>query len=250
MRSSALVLAALVGLGAVAHADEADDLLQRVDRAIAPTTDKVWAVTMRIMGTDGEVREGKMLMLQGGLDKRILRFLAPAQMRNTALLAIGAHDYYVFLGQEGRTRRLGSSAMNQSFLGADFTFEDLGSIYFRDLYTPHLAGKSGDDTVLELLPKGDSSWSKLKLIVENHALVKRIEYYDKSGRHARTQTRQWRQDQSKYETWVPQRVLMVNELTHHATELLLQVADAEKTVPTDVFTLRGLQRGDDLHFAP
>jgi hypothetical protein len=248
MRSSALLLTLLVGFAA--RATEADDLLQRVDRAISPTGDKVWVVTMRILGTDGDVHEGKMLMLQGGIDKRILRFLAPAPMRNTALLALGAHDYYVFLGQEGRTRRLGSSAMNQTFLGADFTFEDLGSIYFHDLYTASAVGKSGDDTVLELVPRGESSWSRLRLFVEGHALVKRIEYYDKEGRHARTQTRQWRQDQSKYETWVPQRVLMVNERTRHATELLLQVADADRTVPPEIFTLRGLQRGDDLRFAP
>jgi hypothetical protein len=191
-----------------------------------------------------------MLMLQGGPDKRILRFLAPAQMRNTALLALGAHEYYVFLGPESRTRRLGSSAMNQTFLGADFTFEDLGSIYFHELYNPRIVEKQGDNTLLELTPKGESTWSRLLITIEAHDLVRRVEYYDKAGKHARTQTRQWRQAQSRYETWVPQRVLMVNEVSKHATELLLQVADTEKNIPADVFTLRGLQRGDDLRFAP
>src|SRR6478736_1442608 len=225
MRTSlALVLLLTTGSG-VAQAGEADDLLLRVDRAIGAASEKVWAVTMRVIAADGDVREGKMLMLQGGLDKRILRFLAPAQMRNTALLALGAHEYYVFLGQEGRTRRLGSSAMNQTFLGADFTFEDLGSIYFHELYNPRIVENKGDNTLLELTPKGESTWSRLLITIEAHDLVRRVEYYDKAGKHARTQTRQWRQAQSRYETWVPQRVLMVNEVSKHATELLLQVAD-------------------------
>jgi len=244
-----LVLALLL-LCARARASEADDLLLRVDQAIASTTQKIWLVSMRIMATDGDVREAKMLMLQGGTDKRILRFLAPAQMRNTALLAIGAHDFYVFLGQEGRTRRLGSSALNQTFLGADFTFEDLSTVYLHDLYTPTLGGTRGDETILELKPKGESSWSRVRIFVDGHALARRIEYYDKSGRHARTRTATWRQGESKYEAWVPQRVIMVNELTKHATELVIQVADADRAVPPDVFTMRGLQRGDDLRFAP
>jgi hypothetical protein len=246
-----LLAGLLAGLFAsTARASEADDLLLRVDKATAPTGDKVWLVNMRVIAADGDVREGKMLMLQGGVDKRILRFLAPASMRNTALLALGTHDYYVFLGQEGRTRRLGASAMNQTFLGCDYTFEDLGEVSFHDLYKATSVAHSGDDTILELVPKAESSWSKLLLTVERHALIKRIEYYDKSGRHARTQTRQFKQDQSKYETWIPQRMLMVNEQTKHATEMLMQVGDADKSIPADVFTLRGIQRGDDLHFAP
>jgi hypothetical protein len=252
MRTSSAVVAILCALcAAPAAAAEADDLLAQVDRAISSATDKVWMIKMRVIATDGDVREGKMLMLQGSHDKRILRFLQPASMRNTAMLALGTNDLYVFLAGEGRTRRLGSSALNQTFLGSDFTFEDLGNIYFRDQYVPKLAGQKGDERILELTPKiPNISWSRLRLSVEEHGLVRRIEYYDKSGKHARTQTRTFERGKAQYESWVPVRVLMVNELTKHATELMMQVADADRGIPQDVFSLRGLQRGDDLRFAP
>jgi hypothetical protein len=238
-------------LGAsVARGAEADDLLARTDAAIANMAQKVWVINMRIIAGDGDVREAKMLMLQGGTDKRMLRFLAPAPMRNTALLTIGAHDFYVFLPQEGRTRRLGSSAMNQTFMGSDFSFEDLGSVYLGGLYSPRIVGKSGEETILELTPKGESTWSRLRVYADSHALARRIEYFDKAGKHVRTRTATWKQGESRFESWFPQRLLMVNELTKHATELVVQVADADRTIPSDVFTLRGLQRGDDLHFAP
>ena len=242
-----LLVCALAG---AAGATEADDALMRIDRAITAMEQKVWLVQMRIIGSDGDVREAKMLMLEGGTYKRLLRFLAPAQMRNTALLALGANDFYVYMGQEGRTRRLGASALNQTFLGADFTFEDLGSVYLHDIYTTTVAGKNGDETILDLKPKGESNWSHVKVFSDSHGLARRFEYYDKTGRHARTRTATWKQGESKTEAWVPQRVLMVNEITKHATELLIQVADAEKAIPADVFSLRGLQRGDDLRFAP
>src|SRR5438067_7105465 len=99
MRSSvagvAALVAAAVGVGmtgtaATARADaEADALLDRMDRATSGAANKVWICRMRSIGTDGEVREGRFLMLQNGGDKRLLRFLAPANMRNTAMLALG-----------------------------------------------------------------------------------------------------------------------------------------------------------------
>jgi hypothetical protein len=249
MRSSAIALSVLL-LAGTARASEADDLLARIDEALGAISQKVWVVNMRIIGGEGDVREAKMLMLQGGTEKRLLRFLAPATMRNTALLTIGSHDFYVFMGQEGRTRRLGTSALNQTFMGSDFTFEDLGSVYLRDLYTPRVVSKSADETILELTPKGESNWSRLRVFADSHALARRIEYYDKAGRHVRTRTATFKQGELRVEAWFPQRLLMINEVTKHATELSVQVADADRSIPPDVFTLRGLQRGDDLHFVP
>ena len=97
---------------------------------------------MRSIGTDGNVREGRFLMLQNAADKRILRFLAPADMRNTAMLALGKGELYVYLPADRRVRRLGSSALNQTFLGSDFYAEDLGSVRLRDDYDAKSVAKS------------------------------------------------------------------------------------------------------------
>ena len=249
MRSSWLLLILLYATPV--RAGEADDLLLKIDGAVASTRDKVWQVNMRVIATDGDVHEARMLMLQGGSDKRILRFLAPANMRNTALMATTTREFYVFLGGESRVRRLGSSALTQTFLGSDFVFEDLGDIAFHLHYAAKIVGRQGDDTIVQLDPKDASgSWSKLVLWAEPHGLLRRIEYYDRAGAHVRTQTRTFERGKSQYETWVPRRILMVNERTKHATELSVEVADAEHGIPEEVFSLRGLQRGDDLRYAP
>src|SRR5438270_2048590 len=172
--SSAAVAAALalvVGAGA-AHADPvADALLDRVDRAVAGAANRVWICRMRSIGTDGNVREGRFLMLQNAADKRILRFLSPADMRNTAMLALGKGELYVYLPADRRVRRLGSSALNQTFLGSDFYAEDLGSVRLRDDYDAKAISKAGGEQRLELVPKRASSWSRMVAHVIDHDLV-------------------------------------------------------------------------------
>jgi hypothetical protein len=251
MRSSVALALLLVAASGSAHADAAADaLLDRIDRAVAGAANRVWICRMRSIGTDGNVREGRFLMLQNAADKRILRFLAPADMRNTAMLALGKGELYVYLPADRRVRRLGSSALNQTFLGSDFYAEDLGSVRLRDDYDAKAVSKSGNEQRLELTPKRASSWSHIIAVVIEHDLVSRIEYYDRAGKLARTWSRTFERAKSRYEAWVPTRMLMVNEQSKHATELIVEVGDSDKPITDDIFSLRALQRGDDLRFAP
>jgi hypothetical protein len=189
-------------------------------------------------------------MLQNGGDKRLLRFLSPANMRNTAMLALGRGELYVYLADEKRVRRLGTSALNQTFLGSDFNAEDLGSVRLHDDYNARVVSKNGSEVRIELTPRHQSQWSKIIAVVVEHDLVPRLEYYDSKGKLARTWTRTFERQKSRYEAWVPARMLMVNEVSKHATELIVQVGDSDKPITDDIFSLRALQRGDDLRYAP
>jgi hypothetical protein len=251
MRSSVAAVALLVCCSGAAQADAgANALLDRIDRAVAGAANRVWICRMRSIGTDGNVREGRFLMLQNAADKRILRFLSPADMRNTAMLALGKGELYVYLPADRRVRRLGTSALNQTFLGSDFYAEDLGSVRLGDDYEARSLSKAGNEQRLELVPKRTSSWSKIVAVVIEHDLVSRIEYYDRAGKLTRTWQRTFERARSRYEAWVPTRMLMVNEVNKHATELIVEVGDSDKPISDDIFSLRALQRGDDLRFAP
>ncbi|HEX9103636.1 MAG TPA: outer membrane lipoprotein-sorting protein [Polyangia bacterium] len=252
MRSSLVAVVALVAAAAgVAHADpEASALLDRMDRATQGAANKVWICRMRSIGTDGNVREGRFLMLQNAADKRLLRFLSPADMRNTAMLALGKGELYVYLPADRRIRRLGTSALNQTFLGSDFYAEDLGSVRLHEDYDARVVSKSGNEVHLELLPKHASQWSRVLAVVIDHDLVSKFEFYDQKGKLSRTWTRTFERSKSRYEAWVPTRMLMVNESTKHATELIVEVGDSDKPISEDIFSLRALQRGDDLRYAP
>jgi hypothetical protein len=253
---AAVVVVWLVAGAAAARADAgadqlaANQLIERMDRAVSGTANKVWICRLRSIAVDGDVREGKFLMLQSGDDKRLLRFLQPANMRNTAMLTMGKGELYVYLPADKRVRRLGSSALHQTFLGADFYAEDLGAVKLRDEYTGKILGRTGNEVRLELVPRHSSQWSRIIAIVADHDLVPRMEFYDSAGKLARTWNRTYERQKSRYEAWVPTRMLMVNEQTKHATELVVEVADSDKGIPDELFSLRALQRGDDLHYAP
>lgn len=247
---AAALLLALAGAGPARADRDGDALLERMDRAVAGTANRVWICRMRSIGTDGDVREGRFLMLQNSGDKRLLRFLSPADMRNTAMLALGKGELYVYLPADRRVRRLGTSALNQTFLGSDFYAEDLGSVRLRDDYEGHILSRSGNETRIELSPRHASQWSKVIATVGDHDLVPRMEFYDKQGKLARTWQRTYMRQKSHYEAWVPSRMLMVNERTKHATELIVEVGDSERPITDALFSLRALQRGDDLAYAP
>ncbi len=250
MRSSLVALVLLAASG-MARADAAaDQLLDRMDRAVAGSANKVWICRMRSMATDGNVREGRFLMLQNSGDKRLLRFLSPADMRNTAMLALGKGELYVYLPDDKRVRRLGTSALNQTFLGADFYAEDLGSVRLKDDFDATIVGKSGNEVRVELVPKHSSQWTRIVATVGEHDLVPRMEFYDRANKLVRTWTRTYERQKSRYEAWVPSRMLMVNEVTKHATELIVSVGDSDKPIDDGLFSLRALQRGDDLKYAP
>jgi hypothetical protein len=251
MRSSVAAIVALVVAGGVAHADpEALAILERMDRAVQGAANKVWICRMRSIGADGNVREGRFLMLQNAADKRLLRFLSPADMRNTAMLALGKGELYVYLPADRRVRRLGTSALNQTFLGSDFYAEDLGSVRLHDDYDARIVSKSGNEVRLELVPKHESQWSRVLVVVGEHDLTPKMEFYDQKGKLSRTWTRTFERSKSRYEAWVPTRMLMVNEQNKHATELIVEVGDSDKPITDDIFSLRALQRGDDLRYAP
>src|SRR3954463_929509 len=171
MKSSLVLLLLLCGSGAARADADADALLDRIDRATAGAANKVWICRMRSIGTDGNVREGRFLMLQNAADKRLLRFLSPADMRNTAMLALGKGELYVYLPADRRVRRLGTSALNQTFLGSDFYAEDLGSVRLHGDYNARIVAKSGNEVRLELTPKHQSQWSRVVTVVVDHDLV-------------------------------------------------------------------------------
>ena len=226
-------------------------LLDRMDRAVQGAANKVWICRMRSIGTDGNVREGRFLMLQNSGDKRLLRFLSPADMRNTAMLALGKGELYVYLPADRRVRRLGTSALNQTFLGSRLLRRGSrrGAAQRRlrrQGGRPRAAARPGSSSC----PSTPSQWSRIVAVVVEHDLVPRMEFYDQKGKLARTWTRTFERQKSRYEAWVPARMLMVNEQSKHATELIVEVGDSDKPITDDIFSLRALQRGDDLRYAP
>jgi hypothetical protein len=92
-------------------------------------------VRMRLYDRQGRVRERAMTMLamrgaDGREDKSLVRFTYPNDIKNTAFLVwehAGADDErFLYLPALGRVRRIAGEEKQQSFVGSDLTYEDIG----------------------------------------------------------------------------------------------------------------------------
>ena len=91
-------------------------------------------VKMIIVSEQGQARERKITMATklfdgGKTEKRIYRFLSPADVQGTGVLVFDyetqADDVWIYLPALRKTRRIVSSQKSQSFMGSEFTYGDL-----------------------------------------------------------------------------------------------------------------------------
>lgn len=66
-----------------------------------------------------------------GIEKSLIRFLSPADVRGTGFLSLdnpdGVNEKYLYLPALGRPRRLSSEERGGSFMGSDFSYEDIST---------------------------------------------------------------------------------------------------------------------------
>jgi len=104
---------------------------------------------MRLFDRQGRVRERSMTLLalrgtNGAGDKTLVRFLYPNDIKNTSLLVWEHPDSdderFLFLPALGRVRRIAGEEKQESFVGSDLSYEDIGG---RDIaeYTYAFAGE-------------------------------------------------------------------------------------------------------------
>jgi Outer membrane lipoprotein-sorting protein len=92
-------------------------------------------MTMRLFDRQGRVRERSLIVtsLRGSAgrgDRTLVRFLSPGDIKGTALL-VREHDSaederFLYLPALGRVRRIAGSEKQESFVGSDLSYEDIG----------------------------------------------------------------------------------------------------------------------------
>jgi len=129
-----------------------------------------------------------------GETKGLVRFTAPARDAGNATLQIGAQTY-VFNPRLNQVIKLPASAMSQSWMGSDFSYDDLArSEKVIDDFTHRIVktGTSGGHKTwtIESVPKPGVPivWGKEVLVVRDDGVMLSIEYYDQVGKRVRVMT--------------------------------------------------------------
>jgi outer membrane lipoprotein-sorting protein len=105
-------------------------------------------LVMTITNSRGSVRERSILQYQldeNGIEKKLMFFSAPADVKDTSFMTWSydngqADDQWIYLPAMRRIRRIASDSKNDSFMGSDFTYEDM-TLRHPDLDTHQIIGQ-------------------------------------------------------------------------------------------------------------
>jgi hypothetical protein len=181
-----------------------------------------------------------------GEEKVLVIIEAPPREKGTATLKI-ERNLWNYLPRIRRTIRIPPSMMLTSWMGSDFTNDDL--VHEASLHKDYdysLAGRSADPNgwLIELKAKPDivGLWKKLEVIVSQDGRVPLVaRYYDRKGRLARTL---YYSDVKNFDGHIiPSKLALIPEdKKGHKTELIYEDIDFDVPVPERTFSLSNLER--------
>ena len=122
-----------------------------------------------------------------GDDNTFVKFLTPANVKGTGFLSLNDNDW-LYLPVLRKVRRIATKDKGGSFMGSDFSYDDVGSMSLIEDYNARLLTtekyKKRDCYVLELIPKNSSevTYSKQKQWIDKENFYSfKTEYYDLHG---------------------------------------------------------------------
>lgn len=250
MKSFIVIAAAcllLIGtsISANAQADglSALDILNKVDDVTNGARDQKYTMKIVLIDKGGNEKTRELLMLQKGRDKRLARFLTPADQRGIAFLSLPGDVQYLYLPAFGKVRRIASHVKNTSFAGTDFTYEDMEAVRFADKWEPRILRQEQDQTVLEMTPRPGKTtdYSKVILWVRNDNFYPvRVENYGKDGALCKILLREKLQNVKGY--WTSMETTMEDVKKQHKTRMLVSDMAFDTGIEDAKFTERSLSQ--------
>ena len=264
VRSSIGVALLLASFG-LAHANEggtpdATEIARR-NFVVDKVADSRAEISMALVSEGGARRERSTIslskLLPNGIDRqRVIRFLAPAEVKGTATLLIehadADDDIWIYLPALHKVRRLIANNKKDSFVGTDFSYGDIIGHRVED-WTYTLVGREtvgGSETyVLEAVPRSDevrdtSGYGKRKVWIRtDNAVAVKATYWDSGG----TLLKEFVADDIrnidvKADKWQAFRLVMNNRQTGHRTELVFTKLDVGVGLRDEEFSERYLDK--------
>jgi outer membrane lipoprotein-sorting protein len=241
-----------------AQAPTGKQIIERND-AMRTVDDEQVELDMQLINKRGQKRERRVSwMLKSDAQrnqKGLIRFLAPADVRGTALLSIEnadrEDDQWLYLPALRKSRRISAANKADSFVGSDFAYEDLGAEEIDQHDYRLLREDTLDGTpvyVVEATPnneqrKRESGYSRREIFVRKDSwAIVRIDYYDRQKELLKVFRARDIQQVPSTTTWRAQTIEMVNQKSGHTTVIVYGPFVINKGVSDDTFSIRELER--------
>lgn len=190
-------------------------------------------------------------------DRLLIRFTYPNDIRGTGFL-VWEHpkaddERFLYLPSLGRVRRIAGTETQESFVGSDFTYEDIGGRELEDytyafadggsaLWTPAGGGPSRDAWRLESRRKDSSAEFPrvVSIVLKDSYVVVGADVYNR--RHEKQKVYTVRRLDQIEGIWTVMDSEMVNSLEKTRTELAVESIDYNVGLKDADFSRRELER--------
>ena len=219
------------------------EILKKSDSVVNAPKDQSLNMKLILIDKDGNERERTANMLQKGSEKRMIKFLSPAEQKGIAFLDLPDDIMYLYLPAFKKIRRIASHVKNEKFAGTDFTYDDMGTINFSEEYEPKLIETTDENYILELTPKEGikKDYSKLRVwIRKDNFYQEKIEYYDKGSKLWKILERREIEKVDNY--WTSKESEMNDLKDEHRTKMILTEVKFDTGLEDRLFTQRYLKR--------
>ncbi len=256
MRRKLSILAALIASVLPAFAQDGRAIMEKLDAANDPSTTHA-LIKMELIDTDGSVKDRVIEEWSADdnqeLTHSVMVFHTPASVQNTRFLVAENDgrddDQWIYLPALRKVRRIASSEGGDSFMGTEFSYDDMKSKdidEYKHTYLRDEKAQGYDCTVIESipLPDTDSQYSKvIHWVTKDEEIMSdvKMELYDKNGNLFKVFTVEVLENIDGY--WTPMNVIMKNVQNGKSTRLTQEKIELDKPVNPRRFTSRYLQTG-------
>ena len=219
---------------------------------------------MRLLDRQQRVRERVLTLvaLRGGPgrpvpgDRSLVRFTYPNDIKGTGFLVWEHPDAdderFLYLPSLGRVRRIAATETQESFVGSDFTYEDIGGRQFED-YTYRLleaaaswsapGGARHGAYLLESRSKDPNARFPrvVSTVRQDNFVVVRAEIYNKRNELQKTFEAVRVEKTGAY--WTTLEMRMSDSLQRTRTDLVIDKVEYDVGLKPDDFSRRELERG-------
>lgn len=227
-------MAVLFGLAGFAHAETAAQKGLRISTKVEKHNNgykgESSEMVMVLTNAHGDTTQRKMSSLvmetKNDGDKSKIEFQWPADVKGTRMLTWshkkGDDDQWLFLPSIKRVKRISSRNKSGSFMGSEFSYEDLGSQEVEKFTYKFLADEkvSGRDTwKIERIPTDKRSGYSKQIAWTDKSYMNpvKVEYYDRKGKLLKTAVFNNYKKYGKY--WRVGEISMTNHQTRKKTTL-------------------------------
>jgi outer membrane lipoprotein-sorting protein len=184
--------------------------------------------------------------------RTMIEFQQPATIRGTRFLTMenpgSPDDRWIFLPELGKIRRVAASEGGGSFMGTDFSYDDISSMSRGAELDAHTILREEDSGgspcyVIQSIPKNSSyQYSKMiQWVTKDSKITTKIELYDKRNALVKTV------EMSGIKEVQGRATVTITKITTHAagtsTTITMDIVKYDDNIPEKVFTTEYLETG-------